>query len=87
MKALHINYVQSRHLRMEPTADQFLVYVTDGKHRSLEIPFYITINPTNDEAPDFVVQNITVRSEVSISLSSFSHFYFHLVAFHQFRCT
>nr|XP_012625103.1 FRAS1-related extracellular matrix protein 1 isoform X3 [Microcebus murinus] len=60
MKALHINYVQSRHLRIEPTADQFTVYVTDGKQRSLEIPFYITINPTNDEAPDFVVQNITV---------------------------
>uniref|UniRef100_A0A8D0WFJ8 FRAS1-related extracellular matrix protein 1 n=1 Tax=Sus scrofa TaxID=9823 RepID=A0A8D0WFJ8_PIG len=60
MKALHINYVQSRHLRMEPTADQFMVYVTDGKQRSSEIPFYIIINPTNDEAPDFVVQNFTV---------------------------
>ncbi|KAM5260469.1 FRAS1-related extracellular matrix protein 1 isoform 2-T9 [Hipposideros larvatus] len=60
MKALHINYVQSKHLRMEPTADQFMVYVTDGKRHSLEIPFYIIINPTNDEAPDFVVQNITV---------------------------
>ncbi|XP_072697497.1 FRAS1-related extracellular matrix protein 1 isoform X1 [Canis lupus baileyi] len=60
MKALHINYVQARHLRMEPTADQFMVYVTDGKQRSLEIPFYIIINPMNDEAPDFVVQNITV---------------------------
>ncbi|XP_047556906.1 FRAS1-related extracellular matrix protein 1 [Lutra lutra] len=60
MKALHINYVQARHLRMEPTADQFTVYVTDGKRRSLEIPFHIIINPTNDEAPDFVVQNITV---------------------------
>ncbi|XP_032979788.1 FRAS1-related extracellular matrix protein 1 isoform X3 [Rhinolophus ferrumequinum] len=60
VKALHINYVQSRHLRMEPTADQFMVYVTDGQRRSLEIPFYIIINPTNDEAPDFVVQNITV---------------------------
>ncbi|XP_007465709.1 PREDICTED: FRAS1-related extracellular matrix protein 1 [Lipotes vexillifer] len=60
MKALHINYVQSRHLRMEPTADQFMVYVTDGKRRSLEIPFYIIINPTNDEAPDFIVRNVTV---------------------------
>uniref|UniRef100_A0A9L0TDC3 FRAS1-related extracellular matrix protein 1 n=1 Tax=Equus caballus TaxID=9796 RepID=A0A9L0TDC3_HORSE len=60
MKALHINYVQSRHLRMEPTADQFMVYVTDGKQRSLETTFYVIINPTNDEAPDFVVQNFTV---------------------------
>uniref|UniRef100_H0X5Q1 FRAS1-related extracellular matrix protein 1 n=1 Tax=Otolemur garnettii TaxID=30611 RepID=H0X5Q1_OTOGA len=60
MQALHINYVQSRHLRVEPTADQFTVYVTDGKRRSLETPFYIIISPTNDEVPDFVVQNITV---------------------------
>ncbi|XP_044612743.2 FRAS1-related extracellular matrix protein 1 isoform X8 [Equus asinus] len=60
MKALHINYVQSRHLRMEPTADQFMVYVTDGKQRSLETTFYVIINPTNDEAPDFVVENFTV---------------------------
>lgn len=84
MKALHINYVQSRHLRMEPTADQFMVYVTDGKRRSLEIPFYIIINPTNDEAPDFIVRNVTVRkiSEFSISLLSFSNFYFHLAHLH-----
>nr|XP_023401132.1 FRAS1-related extracellular matrix protein 1 [Loxodonta africana] len=61
MKALHVNYVQSKHLRIEPTADQFMVYVTDGKRRSLEIPFHVIINPTNDEAPDFIVQNITVR--------------------------
>ncbi|XP_036289987.1 FRAS1-related extracellular matrix protein 1 isoform X1 [Pipistrellus kuhlii] len=60
MKALHVNYVQSRHLRVEPTADQFTVYVTDGKHRSLEKPFSVIIHPTNDEVPDFVVQNITV---------------------------
>ncbi|XP_007954416.1 FRAS1-related extracellular matrix protein 1 [Orycteropus afer afer] len=60
MKALHINYVQSKHLRIEPTTDQFTVYVTDGKQRSLEIPFYVIINPTNDEAPEFIVQNITV---------------------------
>ncbi|XP_051012633.1 FRAS1-related extracellular matrix protein 1 [Acomys russatus] len=60
MKALHINYVQSRHLRVEPTADQFVVYATDGKQRSLETTFHVIINPTNDEAPDFMVQNITV---------------------------
>ncbi|XP_036116823.1 FRAS1-related extracellular matrix protein 1 [Molossus molossus] len=70
MKALHVNYVQSRHLRMEPTADQFTVYVTDGKRRSLEIPFYVIINPTNDEAPDFVVQNITVSEGQTKELDS-----------------
>ncbi|XP_060221768.1 FRAS1-related extracellular matrix protein 1 isoform X2 [Meriones unguiculatus] len=60
MKALHINYVQSRHLRVEPTADRFMVYATDGKQHSLETTFHVIINPTNDEAPDFVAQNITV---------------------------
>lgn len=80
MKALHINYVQSRHLRVEPTADQFMVYVTDGKRRSLEIPFHVIINPTNDEAPDFVVHNITVRKipefPISFFFLSFSDFIF-----------
>nr|XP_048308953.1 FRAS1-related extracellular matrix protein 1 isoform X1 [Myodes glareolus]XP_048308954.1 FRAS1-related extracellular matrix protein 1 isoform X1 [Myodes glareolus] len=74
MKALHINYVQSRHLRVEPTADQFTVYATDGKGRSLETTFHVIINPTNDEAPDFVVQNITVcegqRTELDSSIIS-----------------
>uniref|UniRef100_A0A3Q1H8X6 C-type lectin domain-containing protein n=1 Tax=Anabas testudineus TaxID=64144 RepID=A0A3Q1H8X6_ANATE len=57
----HVNYVQSRHQRMEPTSDQFMLCVSDGKHSSAHVPFYIIINPTNDEIPEFVVQNITVR--------------------------
>lgn len=71
MKALHINYVQSRHLRVEPTADQFVVYATDGEQRTLETTFRVIINPTNDEAPDFVVQNITVRNIPECSLFSY----------------
>ncbi|XP_076790834.1 FRAS1-related extracellular matrix protein 1 isoform X2 [Arvicanthis niloticus] len=70
MKASHINYVQSRHLRVEPTADQFMVYATDGKQRSLETTFHVIINPTNDEAPDLVVQNITVYEGHMIELDS-----------------
>ncbi|KAJ4937036.1 hypothetical protein JOQ06_001620 [Pogonophryne albipinna] len=57
----HINYVQSRHQRMEPTADQFLLCISDGKHSSAHVPFYIIINPTNDEIPQFLARNITVR--------------------------
>ncbi|XP_037613686.1 FRAS1-related extracellular matrix protein 1a isoform X1 [Sebastes umbrosus] len=57
----HVNYVQSRHQRMEPTADQFMLCVSDGKHSSAHVPFYIIINPTNDEIPQFVARNITVR--------------------------
>ncbi|XP_034712307.1 FRAS1-related extracellular matrix protein 1a isoform X2 [Etheostoma cragini] len=57
----HVNYVQSRHQRMEPTADQFMLCVSDGIHSSAHVPFYIIINPTNDEIPQFVARNITVR--------------------------
>ncbi|KAH0628328.1 hypothetical protein JD844_009328 [Phrynosoma platyrhinos] len=61
VKAQHINYVQSRHRRIEPTTDQFMVYANDGKHRSMVTPFYVLINPTNDEAPEFIARNITVQ--------------------------
>ncbi|XP_069576815.1 FRAS1-related extracellular matrix protein 1-like isoform X3 [Brachyistius frenatus] len=57
----HVNYVQSRHQRMEPTTDQFMLCASDGKHRSAHIPFYILISPTNDEIPEFVAHNITVQ--------------------------
>uniref|UniRef100_A0A4W3JEP0 FRAS1-related extracellular matrix protein 1 n=1 Tax=Callorhinchus milii TaxID=7868 RepID=A0A4W3JEP0_CALMI len=60
VKDSYINYVQSRHQRIEPTADQFMLYVTDGEHRSREKPFYVVIHPTNDEIPDFLARNITV---------------------------
>lgn len=58
----NVNYVQFRHQRMEPTADQFMLCVSDGKHTSGHVPFYVIINPTNDEIPEFVAQNITVSS-------------------------
>lgn len=58
----NINYVQSRHQNMEPTADQFMLCVSDGKHNSAHIPFYVIINPMNDEAPEFETHNITVSS-------------------------
>nr|XP_008101362.1 PREDICTED: FRAS1-related extracellular matrix protein 1 isoform X1 [Anolis carolinensis] len=61
LKAQHINYVQSRHRRVEPTTDQFMLYATDGKHRSMTTPFYVLINPINDETPEFMARNITVK--------------------------
>ncbi|XP_010193932.1 FRAS1-related extracellular matrix protein 1 isoform X2 [Colius striatus] len=61
LKALNINYVQARHLRVEPTADHFVLYVTDGLHRSAETPFFVLINPTNDEVPEFITRNMTVQ--------------------------
>lgn len=66
-----MNYVQSRHQRMEPTSDQFMLCMSDGKHSSAHVPFYIVINPTNDEMPEFVVQNITVSSPSHSNLEAF----------------
>ncbi|XP_016405558.1 FRAS1-related extracellular matrix protein 1a [Sinocyclocheilus rhinocerous] len=57
----HINYVQSRHQRTEPTTDQLMLHVSDGKQQSSSVPFYIIIHPTNDEIPEFLARNITVR--------------------------
>ncbi|XP_038026305.2 FRAS1-related extracellular matrix protein 1 isoform X6 [Anas platyrhynchos] len=61
LKAQNINYVQARHMRMEPTTDHFVLYVTDGLHRSAETPFFVLISPTNDEVPEFIARNITVQ--------------------------
>lgn len=69
----HVNYVQSRHQRMEPTSDQFMLCVSDGKHSSAHVPFYIIINPTNDEIPEFVVQNITVSLDGLETETLFHH--------------
>ncbi|XP_039585926.1 FRAS1-related extracellular matrix protein 1 [Passer montanus] len=61
LKAMNINYVQARHVQMEPTEDKFVLYVTDGLHRSAETPFFVLISPTNDEVPEFIARNITVQ--------------------------
>ena len=50
---------------MEPTRDQLMICVSDGHRRSAPAPLYIIINPTNDETPDFLARNITVRQEES----------------------
>ncbi|XP_006810522.1 FRAS1-related extracellular matrix protein 1-like, partial [Neolamprologus brichardi] len=57
----HVNYVQSRHQGVEPTADHLMLCVSDGKHSSAHVSFYIIINPTNDEVPELVAHNITVQ--------------------------
>ncbi|KAK3561937.1 hypothetical protein QTP86_019060, partial [Hemibagrus guttatus] len=55
-----INYVQSVHQGVEPTGDHFSVSVSDGVHKSDPVPFYIVINPANDEAPSLFLHNFTV---------------------------
>ncbi|KAM8930128.1 FRAS1-related extracellular matrix protein 1-like [Pelodytes ibericus] len=56
----YIQYVQSHYKNREPTADFFMVYVSDGTQRSKAMPFYIIIKPTNDEIPLLHVRNITI---------------------------
>ncbi|XP_062991152.1 FRAS1-related extracellular matrix protein 1-like [Elgaria multicarinata webbii] len=60
LKAGYINYVQSEHERSEPTSDRFMVSVSDGLHESIAMPFYVVIDPVNDEVPELNVKNITV---------------------------
>ncbi|XP_065101236.1 FRAS1-related extracellular matrix protein 1b isoform X1 [Paramisgurnus dabryanus] len=55
-----INYVQSVHQGVEPTADFFTISVSDGIQRSAPLPFYIIINPTNDEIPSLLLGNFSV---------------------------
>lgn len=55
-----INYIQSIYQGVEPTADHFNVSVTDGVHKSEPVPFYIVINPMNDETPSLFLHNFTV---------------------------
>ncbi|XP_058617703.1 FRAS1-related extracellular matrix protein 1b isoform X2 [Onychostoma macrolepis] len=55
-----INYVQSVHQGVEPTADFFTISVSDGIQRSAPMPFYVIINPTNDEIPSLLLSNFTV---------------------------
>ncbi|MGH0158379.1 UNVERIFIED_CONTAM: hypothetical protein FKN15_035475 [Acipenser sinensis] len=58
----YIHYVQSQHQGLEPTADHFMVAVSDGVHKSMARPFYVIINPTNDESPLLHLGNLTVRA-------------------------
>ncbi|XP_043941471.1 FRAS1-related extracellular matrix protein 1-like isoform X2 [Protopterus annectens] len=56
----YINYVQSNHTGVEPRTDQFMISVTDGVHKSVVMPFFIVINPANDESPELQLNNITI---------------------------
>ncbi|KAM5148134.1 LOW QUALITY PROTEIN: FRAS1-related extracellular matrix protein 1-like [Mantella aurantiaca] len=56
----YIRYIQSHHRGIEPTADFFMISVSDSLHKSMSVPFYIVIKPTNDEQPQLYVKNLTV---------------------------
>nr|DBA17788.1 TPA: hypothetical protein GDO54_016111 [Pyxicephalus adspersus] len=56
----YIHYVQSHHRGIEPTADFFMISVSDSSHKSMSVPFYVVIKPTNDEQPQLHVKNLTI---------------------------
>ncbi|XP_018409339.1 PREDICTED: FRAS1-related extracellular matrix protein 1-like [Nanorana parkeri] len=56
----YIHYVQSHHRGIEPTGDFFMISVSDSLHKSMSVPFYIVIKPTNDEQPQLHVKNLTI---------------------------
>lgn len=55
-----VNYIQATHKGVEPVADSFEFYSTDGKLNSLSHTANIVIKPTNDEEPDVMLNNIQV---------------------------
>ncbi|XP_023668989.2 FRAS1-related extracellular matrix protein 1b [Paramormyrops kingsleyae] len=60
LSAGYINYVQARHRGVEATVDRFVVRVSDGVQKSAPVPFYVIINPTNDEEPSLLLGNFSV---------------------------
>ncbi|KAM4738568.1 LOW QUALITY PROTEIN: FRAS1-related extracellular matrix protein 1b [Anableps anableps] len=56
-----ISYVQSEHRGAEPTADRMSISVSDGRHGSASVPFYVVIKPTNDEPPSLLLADFTVK--------------------------
>ncbi|XP_048351926.1 FRAS1-related extracellular matrix protein 1-like isoform X3 [Sphaerodactylus townsendi] len=60
LQAGYINYVQSKHTHSEPASDLLMISVSDGLHKSVAMPFYISIDPINDELPSLQLRNIMV---------------------------
>ncbi|XP_023221594.1 FRAS1-related extracellular matrix protein 1-like [Centruroides sculpturatus] len=57
----YVNYVQSKHRKIEPESDEFRVYVTDGIHNSSAVLIFVNIILRNDEEPQVSANNITVK--------------------------
>lgn len=55
-----IEYIQSHHRGIEPTGDFFMISVSDSLYKSMSVPFYVVIQPTNDEQPQLHVKNLTI---------------------------
>jgi len=58
-----VNYVQSRHMKIEPDMDNFNLRCFDGNNTSSEVKVHVSISPVNDEPPILFVQKQIVCIE------------------------
>ncbi|XP_066298099.1 FRAS1-related extracellular matrix protein 1-like isoform X1 [Branchiostoma lanceolatum] len=68
IKEGHIRYVQSVHIGAEPTQDQLVVCVTDGRHQSNNVTVPIAIRPRNDEVPNLTVRDFDIAEGDTVEL-------------------
>ena len=67
-----VNYVQSKHKKIEPDMDSFSIRCFDGNNTSSEIKVHVSISPVNDETPLLFVQKQIVCIEDNLVIFDLS---------------
>ncbi|KAG7168269.1 Extracellular matrix protein FRAS1-like, partial [Homarus americanus] len=69
-----VTYIQSQHRHQEPVHDSFLFHVTDGMNESPVLRSNITIQPTNDESPVILGEQVVVEKGQTVVIRNQSLF-------------